>query len=122
MKYYQYSFEKLEVWQLARKLRVDIYKVCEKFPHTEQYNLTSQMKRAIGSISTNLAEGSGRKGPRDKSRFTNTSYSSALEMIDHFIASYDLGYMDFEHYENLRIRMDEIINKLNALYKYQHGS
>jgi len=56
---YQFSFEKLEVWQLARILTTDIYKHTVKFPNEEKYLLTSQLRRAAVSIASNLAEGSG---------------------------------------------------------------
>ena len=119
MKYYTYSFEKLEVWQLGRELRVEIYKMTLKFPREEIYGLTSQLKRAIGSVCANLVEGSGRASDKDKAHFTNLSYSSALEVLDHIIAAYDLEYIHQGEYEEKRIKMDKLINKLNAYYKYQ---
>jgi len=119
MKYYTYSFEKLEVWQLGRELRVEIYKMTLKFPREEIYCLTSQLKRAIGSVCANLVEGSGRASDKDKAHFTNLSYSSALEVLDHIIAAYDLEYIQQGEYEEKRIKMDKLINKLNSYYKYQ---
>jgi four helix bundle protein len=119
MKHHIYSFENLEVWQLARKIRVEIYKLTCKFPKEEQFNLTSQLRRSIGSISSNIVEGSGRATGKDKANFTNTSYSSALESLDHLIAAYDLKFIDENEYMNMRIKLDELINKLNAYYKYQ---
>lgn len=119
MKYYTYSFEKLEVWQLGRELRVEIYKMTLKFPREEIYCLTSQLKRAIGSVCANLVEGSGRSSDKDKAHFTNLSYSSALEVLDHIIAAYDLEYIQQGEYEEKRIKMDKLINKLNSYYKYQ---
>ena len=71
------------------------------------------------SISVNLAEGSGRASSNDKAHYTNMSYTSALEVIDHLIGVYDLNYISEEAYVSLRQDLDHIINKLNALYKYQ---
>ena len=119
MKHHTYSFENLEVWQLARKMRVEIYKLTYKFPKEEQFNLTSQLRRAIGSVSANLVEGSGRATDKDKAYFTNTAYSSALESLDHLIAAYDLKFIDENEYLTFRFKLDELINKLNAYYKYQ---
>lgn len=119
MKHHTYSFENLEVWQLARKMRVEIYKLTYKFPKEEQFNLTSQLRRAIGSVSANLVEGSGRATDKDKAYFTNTAYSSALELLDHLIGAYDLKFIDENEYLILRLKLDELINKLNAYYKYQ---
>lgn len=118
-KFHTYSFEKLEVWQLARQLRKDIYELSNGFPKEELFGLTSQIRRSTNSISNNLAEGSGRATNIDKAKFTNTSYTSALETINHLIGALDLQYIDKERYTQLRIRLDEIINKLNSLYSYQ---
>lgn len=121
MKFHTYSFEKLEVWQLAREMRVDIYRLTQAFPKEEQFNLTSQIRRAIGSVTANLVEGSGRATDRDKCRFTNTAYSSALEVLDHLIAASDLNFIDEEQYITHRVKLDKLINKLNAYYRYQLG-
>ena len=114
-----YGFEKLEVWQLARGLKKDIYQLSKLFPKEEMFGLTSQVRRSMGSITTNLAEGSGRASNIDKAHFTNICYSSGLETIDHLITAHDLEFIDNETYESLRLRLDELINKLNSLYKYQ---
>ena len=71
------------------------------------------------SISVSLAEGSGWASSNDRAHFTNMSYTSALEVIDHLIGVYDLNYISEEAYVSLRQDLDHIINKLNALYKYQ---
>jgi four helix bundle protein len=118
-KYHTYSFEKLEVWQIARKIRVDIYKLTSKFPHTELYNITSQLKRAVGSVCANLVEGSARSTDKDKGHYTNMAYASALEVLDHLIASFDWKYISEEEYIHSRKQLDELINKTNAYYKYQ---
>ena len=115
---YFYSFEKLEVWQLARQLRKEVYEMTKSFPSHELYNLTSQIKRAAGSITANLVEGSGRSSDKDRARFTNTAYSSALEVLDHLIAAYDMQYIEETSYLDMRGKFDELINKLNAFYKY----
>lgn len=121
MAFHTYSFEKLEVWQLAREIRVDLYRLTQSFPKEEQFNLTSQIRRAIGSVTANLVEGSGRATDKDRSRFTNNAYSSALEVLDHLIAAFDLNFISEEQYTAQRIRLDKLINKLNAYYRYQLG-
>ena len=60
MSYHIYSFEKLEVYQLARKFKIDIKLMSQLFPKEERFDLVSQINRASASISANLAEGSGR--------------------------------------------------------------
>jgi four helix bundle protein len=119
MKYYTYSFEKLEVWQRARELKVKIYETTRGFPKEELFGLTSQIRRSSGSITANLAEGAGRATDKDKAYFTNNAYSSALEAIDHLITSYDFNYISEKEYSDFRLILDEIINKLNSIYKHQ---
>jgi four helix bundle protein len=120
-RFYTYSFEKLEVWQLARVLKKSIYQITQQFPREELFGLTVQIRKSIGSITANLAEGSGRASDKDKAHFTNIAYSSGLETIDHLITAFDLKYVSDKMYVELRIKLDEILNKLNSLYKYQIG-
>ncbi|MEZ7497320.1 four helix bundle protein [Flavobacterium sp. Arc3] len=119
MSYHIYSFEKLEVYQLSRKFKIDIKLMSQRFPKEERFDLISQINRASASISANLAEGSGRSSNFDQAHFTNMSYSTALETIDHLNTALDMKYINEEKYTELRIKLDAILNKLNSLYKYQ---
>lgn len=119
MGYHIYSFEKLEVYQLARKMKIEIRGISSSFPSHERFELTSQIRRSTDSISSNLAEGSGRASNFDQAHFTNIAYSTALETIDHLNTAIDMQYISLEVYEGLRVKLDEIINKLNSLYKFQ---
>ena len=119
MSYKIYSFEKLEVYQLARKFKKEIKLISRTFPKEEKYELISQINRSSSSISTNLAEGSGRASNLDQAHFTNISYSSGLETIDHLNTALDMEYMNNDKYTTMRVDLDEILNKLNSLYKYQ---
>lgn len=118
-KFFTYRFEKLEVYQLARKFRVEIKKLTLIFPADEKFELTSQIRRSSSSIATNLAEGSGRASSNDQAHFYNISFSGALETIDHLIYAFDMEYISKEVYTSFRIKLDEIINKVNSLYKFQ---
>ena len=62
---FQFQFEKLDTWKESRKLVVQVYKLLEKFPKTEQYALCDQLRRAAISIPSNIAEGSGRMAIKD---------------------------------------------------------
>lgn len=117
--FFTYRFEKLEVYQLARKFRVRIKKLTLNFPSDEKFELTSQIRRSSSSIASNLAEGSGRATSADQAHFTNISFASSLETIDHLIYAHDMAYINEETYTELRIDLDEIINKTNSLYKFQ---
>jgi len=119
MKCHIYSFEKLEVYQLSRKYKIEIKLLSRLFPKEERFELVSQINRSSSSIAANLAEGSGRSSNFDQAHFTNMSYATGLETIDHLNTALDMEYINEEKYTELRVKLDVILNKLNALYKYQ---
>lgn len=115
---YTYSFEKLEVWQEAKEFTKIIYELTSKFPDSEKFGLTSQIRRATVSICSNVAEGSARKTDKDKARFTTIAFSSA-EVLNQLIISKELGFLPDEDYQKSRSELESITNKLNSLRKYQ---
>jgi four helix bundle protein len=119
MKYHVYSFEKLDVYKLARKFKIDIKLMSKLFPKEERFDLISQINRSSSSIAANLAEGSGRSSNFDQAHFTNISYASGLETIDHLNTALDMKYIEEPEYSESRIKIDAILNKLNALYRFQ---
>lgn len=110
-----YSFEKLRVWQHARILTKDIYKVTAQFPREELFGLTNQIRRAAVSIGSNIAEGSGRFSKKEKIRFFSIAYGSLLEVLSQLITSNDLNYIDGETLLNLRGKIEEISKMLSGL-------
>ena len=119
LKFKIHSFEKLEVWKEVRKLVVKIYHVTSSFPSEEKYGLTSQMRRSVISVSNNLAEGTSRHSLRDQARFTEISFGSLVELIDHTIHSFDLGFISEFDYIDLRIDYDRIGPMIDGLRKSQ---
>lgn len=117
--YHIYSFEKLEVYQKTLDLSVEIRNILTGFPKEEQYDLCRQLKRSVDSIASNLAEGSGRSSNLDQAHFTNMAYASALETVNHFNLALKLEYVEKDIYNQIRLGLDKIINRLNGLYKYQ---
>ncbi len=75
-----FSFQKLEVWQMAKKMVVEVYKMTQTFPSGERFGLTSQINRSAVSVASNIAEGSGRTSYKDQAHFTETAYGSLMEM------------------------------------------
>jgi len=116
---YLYSFEKLEVWKLSRELATRIYHVTKEFPSEEKYGLVAQMRRCSVSISSNLAEGSSRKSMKDQAHFTQIAYGSLMELLNQLIISADLGFMTESQLIELRPKIEEIGNKLNAFRNSQ---
>ena len=115
----QFSFEKLDVWQRSRELTKEIYKISESFPSEERFGLTSQIRRATVSISSNLAEGTSRPSGKDKARFTEIAFGILMEALNQLITAKDLDCIDETEINSLRPLFEEVSNKLNALYNYQ---
>lgn len=116
---YIYSFEKLQVWQNARTLVKSIYLLTRSYPDDEKFGLISQMRRCAISIASNLAEGTARKTMKDKSHFTTISYGSAIELLNQLILSFDLEFIDQHQYNQTRLQVEKITNKLNSLRNSQ---
>lgn len=75
--------KKLSVWQKAVDLSIEIYRVTETFPKTEQFGLSSQMRRAGVSVPANIAEGAARRGTKEQLHFINISRGSLSELDTH---------------------------------------
>src|SRR5450432_2818832 len=100
-----YSFEKLEVWKLARDLGVYIYKLTNAFPTEEKFGLVSQMRRASISIASNIAEGSSRMSKKDQSHFYTVSFSSTIELLNQLIISHALTFITENQLQELRLKI-----------------
>jgi len=116
---YTYSFEKLTVWIESKEFAKTIYQITSSFPDSEKFGLTSQLRRASVSISSNIAEGSARNTFKDKAHFTTIAFGSAVEVINQLIIAYEINFLTVECYEELRNKLESITNKLNALRNYQ---
>lgn len=112
---YTFAFENLTVWQNTRKLVKSIYLTTRNFPDDERFGLVSQLRRAIISVSSNIAEGSSRITAKDQAHFYNTAYSSLMEVLSQVILSCDLDFISMEQYDVLREKIEEISIQLNAL-------
>lgn len=112
---YQYGFEKLDVWQDARKFVFEIYKITKLFPVEEKYTLCSQMQRASVSIVSNIAEGTCRSSSKEKVRFMEVAYGSLMETYCQLYIAYDLQYITEVQFVELKEVINKISNKLNAL-------
>ncbi len=116
---YQFSFEKLDVWVESKELTKSIYTLVSKFPESEKFGLSTQLRRASVSIASNIAEGSARKSYKDKAHFTTIAFSSAVEVLNQLIISYELELINENEYLSLRTTIESITNKLNSLRNYQ---
>ncbi|MBI9032054.1 four helix bundle protein [bacterium] len=114
---YTYSFEKLDFWTDLRLFISDIYKATNKYPKSENYCLIDQIRRAVISVSSNLAEGSSRTSFKDQAHFYQIAFSSLMEVLSQLIVSHDLNYITDDEYFSLRKRIDFIASRLSLLRK-----
>jgi four helix bundle protein len=92
------AHKNLEVYQIALNLVKEVYHVTEKFPKEEQFVLVSQLRRAVISVCSNLAEGSARYSKAEKKRFYEISRSSLVEVDTQFEISLILEYLQKKGY------------------------
>ncbi len=107
------DFKKLEVWTDAIEFCAKIYETTKKFPDDERYGLTSQLRRASASISTNIAEGAGRRTEGDFRQFLYVAMGSVKECETLLILSAKLGYLSQEDFGKLGERLEILAKKLN---------
>jgi four helix bundle protein len=88
----------LEVWKLAHQLTVDVYKITGGFPKSEQFGLTSQVRRSVSSVPTNIIEGQARQYKKEFIQFLYIAKGSLEETNYHFYLSKDLGYITKTYY------------------------
>lgn len=110
----RHNYKNLEVWKKARTLVKDVYVVTRKFPDDERFGLTSQFRRAVVSISLNIAEGSGRTTNKEFSHFIDTSFGSALEVENLIFLSLDLGFISEKSHDELIEKVTEIQRMLKG--------
>lgn len=102
------SFEDLEVWQLAKKLSLQIYKLTTKFPDEERFGLISQLCSAAVSIAANIAEGFGRYHTKDKINFFYNARGSLLEVKSHSLIAREVGLINDQD-------LDQILGEIKIL-------
>ena len=110
-----YSFEKLNAWQEAKKLVVDVYHLLDSFPNFEKYALCDQIRRAIVSVPSNIAEGSGRKSLKEQIHFLEISYGSLMETYNQLLIAIDLSYITEQSVEDIKPRIDNVAKMINGL-------
>ena len=108
------NFTELDVWIKAKDLAVLTYKLTNTFPRIEQYRLTDQLTRCSVSISSNIAEGIGRKSIKDRSHFFYIARGSAFELESQMIIANELGYIENQV-------LEEIIAAITSVKKLING-
>ena len=111
------DFRDLIVWEKAHKLTLEIYRATKQFPNDEKYGLVSQLRRCTASIPANIAEGCGKRGHGEFSRFLQIAAGSTNEVDYHLLLSKDLGYLPNPEHERLHGDIVEIRKMLASLIR-----
>jgi len=109
------SFRDLIVWQKSYALCLLVYRYTRDFPKSEEFGLTSQLRRSAVSVPSNIAEGYNRKSKKEYVQFLYTSSGSLGELQTQLMISHDIGYTDDKKNNemiDLSIEVDKMLNKL----------
>lgn len=109
------AHKNLEVYQIALLLVKEVYRVTNKFPKEEQFVLVSQLRRAVISVCSNLAEGSARYSKLEKKRFYEVSRSSLVEVDTQFEISMILEYLQKKDMEQLENHLESVFKMLSKM-------
>ena len=97
-----YQFENLEAWKKAKELTVMVYQLVIKFPGFERFDLCSQIRRAVISVPSNIAEGSGRISYKEKIHFLEIAYGSLMETYCQLLIAEELNYITNDDLEQIK--------------------
>jgi four helix bundle protein len=109
------TFIDLDAWKEGHRLALMIYRQTEKFPHSELFGLTNQMRRAAVSITSQIAEGFSRQSYKEKIQFYCISLGSNTELQNQLLIARDVGYMGKEQFEEVfeqSVRTHKLLNGL----------
>lgn len=108
------SFQDLDVWQSARRYKLDIYKLADLLPKEEKFALISQIIRSARSVPANIAEGYGRYTYKDQIHFCIQARGSLYETLNHIIDALDSGYIQPELKHDLELKTKEVERLING--------
>lgn len=111
------SHKDLLVWQKGIKLCKSVYKSTEKFPKSEVYGISSQMRRSSVSIPSNIAEGASRNTTKDFLHFLSISLGSASELETQIEIAKELSFLTEDQYRELTLNLTEVSKMLVGLMK-----
>ena len=109
------KFTDLYAWQEGHKLVLMVYKSTENFPDKERFGIIDQMRRAVVSITSNVAEGFSRRSSKEKNRFYQVAQASLVELQNQLIISKDINYLaavDFKTLADQSITTNKLLNGL----------
>lgn len=116
-----FAFESLDAYKFSRALVKDVYSLLRTFPKAEQYALCDQLRRAVVSVPSNIAEGMTRTSNKEKAHFIEISYGSLMEVYCQQQLATDLGYISEQQLFERRRTIQHISRLLSGLRnKFEH--
>ncbi|MEW6307409.1 MAG: four helix bundle protein, partial [Verrucomicrobiota bacterium] len=114
---FMFNFEKLDTWKQAIEFADLVYRVTKAFPEDERFGLTSQMRRAAVSVSSNIAEGSSRVSRADFARFVEIATGSVFEVVSQSVISRRQGFLSEPDFQKLYSAAEQQSRMLSGLRK-----
>ncbi len=108
----------LDAWKLSVDLVVLIYQLTSTFPKEEVFGLTNQLRRAVVSIPSNIAEGAARNSNKEFIQFLYISLGSQQELDTQLLIAKKLEYLTEDQYNEINIKIETVGKLLNGLIKY----
>lgn len=112
------DYTSLNVWKESKSLVTNVYKLTQEFPSSENYGLTSQIRRCAVSVPSNIAEGCGRNHSKDSIQFFYISRGSLYELETQVRISLDLEYISQEELSNILNQITVCKKLLNGFINY----
>ncbi len=117
MRLTNWPHRRLNVWKLAMTLARSLYELTQGFPTSEQFGLSSQLRRAAVSVPSNIAEGLARHTGKDKMRFLYTAQGSLSEIDTQIELVSMIGYINSEEKDHFLDRIHEVQMMLVGLIR-----
>ena len=111
----KYHFKNLDAYKESKKLVKMVYGLLKQFPKEEQYALCDQLRRAVISVPSNIAVGSGRTSAKDQAHFIEMAYGSLMEVECQIDIAYDLSYISQDNINKVEELIDVIAALLSVL-------
>jgi four helix bundle protein len=115
------TYRELIAWQKGMDLVVSVYQLTRRFPHEEQYGLTSQLRRSVVSIPSNIAEGQGRSSTREFQQFLSIAYGPLQEAETQLLIAQRLRYITTAESDALLSHCSEVGRLINGLSRSLPG-
>ena len=111
----KYSYKNLEAYKESKKLVKQVYALLKKFPKVETYALCDQLRRAVISVPSNIAEGSGRTSAKDQAHFLEMAFGSLMEVDCQIDIAQDLGYVSLDEQEEVTVQISKVAALLSGM-------